>query len=211
MVAPTPKLPDTKFPVIYADPPWAYRKSPLVNRGRARAVEKEYPTMQPEEIEALPVSECAADDAVLFMWATGPKLLEAIRVMAAWGFSYRTIAFVWVKLTRSGDKPFFGMGFYTRANAEIVLVGTRGKGVRRKDAGVPQIVLDYDGPEEEQYASPIEAHSRKPDEIRDRIARLYDGPYVELFARRAAPGWTVWGNQAPEPEQPLPWEALDES
>ncbi len=194
-------FPTSRFPVIYADPPWAYRKEKLVNRGRARAVEKEYPTMQPEEIAALPVAQCTPDDAVLFMWATGPKLPLALMVMAAWGFEYRTIAFIWVKLLRNGD-PFVGMGFYTRANAEMVLVGTKGKGLKRKDAGVRQIVLTstpYDGPEMEALGLPMSiGHSEKPVEVRRRIELLYDGPYLELFSREAPDNWSVWGNQVPE-------------
>jgi len=190
-------LPSSKFPLIYADPPWAYRKGALENRGSARAVEKEYPTMQPDEIAALPVAACAEDDAILLLWATGPKLPEALMVMSAWGFRYQTIAFVWVKLTQN-EKPFLGMGFYTRANAELVLVGTRGKGRTRKHAGVSQIVLDPEtATETETFGLPIAVHSRKPDEIRKRIERLYDGPYLELFAREAPAGWAVWGNEAP--------------
>jgi N6-adenosine-specific RNA methylase IME4 len=175
--------------------------------------------MQPEEIAAMPVADVAASDAVLFMWATGPKLPEALMVMKSWGFKYQTVAFVWVKLTKHGKKPFFGMGFYTRANVEIVLVGTRGKGIKRKDAGVPQVILDvdgeivagapeYDGPEMESIATPIGRHSAKPDEVRVRIERLYDGPRLELFARERVRDWAVWGNEAPtEPEVPL-WELL---
>lgn len=194
-----------RFPVIYADPPWAYRKAALVNRGAARAVEKEYPTMQPDEIAALPVASIADADSVLFMGATGPKLPEALMVMKAWGFTYRTIAFVWVKLTTKADKPFFGMGFYTRANAEIVLVGTRGKGVKRQDAAVRQVFLDcYDGPSDEQFATPIGRHSEKPDEVRQRIERLYQGPRVELFARTTVRDWTVWGNDAALASRPPP-------
>lgn len=190
------RFPVGQFPVIYADPAWAYRKAKLVDRGAARAVEKEYPTMQPKEIAALPVSTIAARDSVLFMWATGPKLPQALMVMNAWGFEYRTIAFVWVKLTKKADKPFFGMGFYTRANAEIVLVGTKGKGCKRIDAAVRQVALDvYDGPSEEPIAAVIGEHSAKPDEIRQRIERLYDGPRIELFARERVRDWTVWGNE----------------
>ncbi len=194
-VGPMPRGP---FAIVYADPPWAYRKAPLVNRGRARAVEKEYATMRPEQIAALPVGGICAPDSVLFMWATGPKLPEALMVMRAWGFTYRTVAFVWIKLTTKAAKLFFGMGFYTRANAELVLVGTRGRGVKRRDASVPQIVLDvYDGPELEPVATPIDRHSAKPDEIRRRIERLYAGRRVELFARDRVRGWTVWGNEVP--------------
>jgi N6-adenosine-specific RNA methylase IME4 len=192
-------FPAGKFRVFYADPAWAYRKKPLENRGKARAVEKEYPTMQPEEIAALPVEAAAEEDAILFLWATGPKLPEALMVMKAWGFKYQTIGFVWIKLTSDGRKPFFGMGFYTRANAELVLVGTRGKGLKRKDASVSQVVADveYDGPSDEQIASAIREHSAKPYEVRRRIELLYDGPRLEMFARENEWGWTVWGNEAP--------------
>lgn len=190
-------LPAMCFSVLYADPPWAFRRSALINRGHARAVEKEYPTMQPDEIAALPVGLIAEPNAVLFLWATGPKLPQALSVMRSWGFEYRTIAFVWIKLTTRADKPFFGMGFYTRANAELVLVGTRGKGLRRRDASVRQVVLDvYDGPSEEQIASRIGRHSAKPDEVRMRIERLYEGPRIELFAREQVRDWYVWGNDA---------------
>jgi N6-adenosine-specific RNA methylase IME4 len=186
------------YTVVYADPAWAYRKTALVNRGKARAVEKEYPTMQPEEISALPVEGITAMNAVLFMWATGPKMPIALDVMKAWGFTYRTVAFVWIKLTKDGSKPAFGMGFYTRANAEYVIVGTRGKGRPRLDAGVRQVVVDvYDGPEDEQVATVPGRHSQKPDEVRQRIERLYAGPRIELFAREKVRDWMVWGNQAP--------------
>lgn len=144
-----------------------------------------------------------AKDSVLFLWATGPKMPEALSVMKAWGFTYRTVAFVWVKLTRRGDKLHFGMGFYTRANAELCLVGTRGRGVRRVDAAVRQVVQDvYDGPEEDTVSSPIERHSKKPDEVRSRIERLYGGRRVELFARGAYDGWTCWGLDAPQSGEP---------
>ncbi len=151
--------------------------------------------MQLAEICELPVRTWAKPNAALFMWATGPKLPEALAVMQAWGFTYRTIAFVWMKLTRRANKPFFGMGFYTRANAEIVLVGTRGNGRQRRNASVRQMVLDvYDGPEDEQVAAPIGRHSEKPDEVRKRIERLYAGPRLELFARERVRDWAVWGN-----------------
>lgn len=139
------------------------------------------------EIEALPVADCAADDAALFLWATGPKLPHAISVMQAWGFTYKTIAFCWVKQNTKTPSLFWGMGFYTRANVELCLVGTKGKGLKRKDAGVHQVVM-----------SPVRIHSRKPDEVRERIERLYDGPYLELFARERPEGWMVWGNEVPE-------------
>lgn len=179
-----------KYAVIYADPPWGWSQSTLRDRGAARTVEKEYATMAAPRghaaanIEALSVGEWAADNSVLFLWATGPKLLHALGVMSAWGFTYKTIAFCWVKENRKSGGLFLGMGFYTRANVELVLVGVRGKGLRRKDAGVRQVVQ-----------APVAKHSAKPEEIAARIERLYDGPYLELFARQRREGWDVWGNE----------------
>lgn len=179
-----------RYPVIYADPPWGWSQTALKDRGSARAVEKEYGTMAAPrghaatEIEALPVQDFAADDSALFLWATGPKLIHALAVMNAWGFTYKTIAFCWVKENRKSPGLFLGMGFYTRANVELCLVGTRGKGLKRKDAGIRQVVQ-----------APVQQHSVKPEEVAERITRLYDGPYLELFARRQRPGWDVWGNE----------------
>jgi N6-adenosine-specific RNA methylase IME4 len=181
-------FPQKRYPIIYADPPWAWSKRPLINRGSARAVEKEYPTMQPDEIKALPVQEIAEDRAVLFLWATSPKLPLALDVMAAWGFRFVSVAFVWVKRNKvSHDSWFTGMGFYTRQNAEFVLLGTRGSpSLVRNDKGVHQIVDE-----------PISIHSRKPSEVRHRIDRLFDGDRIELFARESAVGWDRWGFESP--------------
>ncbi len=177
------EFPDKKYSVILADPPWAWSKTPLVNRGAARTVEKEYATMQPAEIMALPVEFIAAPQCVLFLWATSPKLPLAFDVMAAWGFQFKTVAFVWVKSNRLSPGWFTGMGFYTRQNAEFVLLGTRGSpALPRKDRGVHQVVDD-----------PIDIHSRKPEEIHRRIDRLFDGDRIELFARGRVPGWDAWG------------------
>jgi len=176
-------LPVGPFHVLYADPPWAYRKAPLVDRGRARAVEKEYATVSIEHLAALPVRGVAAPDAVMFMWATGPKMPQALALLEAWGFTYRTIAFVWNKLTIHG-LPAFGMGFYTRSGAELCLVATKGRGLPRKSASVRQRV-----------DAPALRHSEKPVEVRTRIEQLYDGSKLELFARATSPGWTSWGNE----------------
>lgn len=182
----TPPFPDKQYSVILADPPWAWSKLPLVDRGAARAVEKEYATMQPEAIKALPVASLAAPQSVLFLWATSPKLALAFEVMAAWGFRYKTVAFVWAKRNRCSAGWFTGMGFYTRQNAEFVLLGTRGSPLLpRRERGVHQIV-----------EAPVAAHSRKPDDVHRRIERLYDGAKIELFARRPVAGWDVWGLEA---------------
>lgn len=185
-------LPEKQYDVIYADPPWAWGKAPLVDRGAARAVEKEYPTMQPDEIKALPVGKIAKERAALFMWATSPKLPLAFEVMAAWGFTYKTMAFVWIKTNKRADTFFTGMGFYTRQNAEFVLLGTRGSpSLQRMSNSIHQVV------DAEPIISPVAAHSVKPDEVRQRIDGLFAGDKIELFARRLADGWDVWGNQAP--------------
>ena len=175
--------PTGPFSVIYADPPWAWSKTPLVDRGAARTVEKEYPTLQPDEIAALPVAQLAAKNSVLFLWATGPKLQIALTVMETWGFTFKTIGFCWVKRNGSGSL-FWGMGFYTRANCELCLIGTRGAGLKRKSASIHQII-----------EAPLSKHSAKPLEVRQRIESLYDGPYLEMFAREKTPGWAVWGNE----------------
>jgi len=108
-------------------------------------------------------------------------------VVEAWGYEYKTVAFTWLKLNPSGQGFKMGLGYHTRGNAEICLLATRGKGLRRVDKSVMQVII-----------SPAQEHSQKPDEARRRIERLYgDVPRVELFARQRRPGWAAWGNQVP--------------
>ena len=181
-------FPQGKYQIIYADPPWAYRSQGTGAKARGTA-RKHYQTMTTEEICSLPVREiCAGKNSVCFMWATCPNVGEALRVMKAWGFEYKTVAFVWIKKNRKSGTNFLGMGSYTRANAEFCLLGiTPGTKSKKlvKDHGVRQIV-----------ESPIRQHSRKPAEVRDLIVRLLgDLPRIELFAREKVPGWDVWGNE----------------
>ena len=137
-----------------------------------------------EDICALPVSSIASPDCALFLWVTFPVLPDAFRVLGAWGFTYKTVAFVWVKRNRKTPSLFWGMGHWTRANAELCLLATKGN-PKRISAGVHQII-----------ESPIEEHSKKPDETRHRITELVgDLPRIELFARQKTPGWDVWGNE----------------
>ena len=174
-----------KYPIIYADPPWRYSAKKVQG-----AAENHYPTMSIDELCALPVAELAAKDSALFMWATFPQLPEALRLIRAWGFTYKSVAFVWLKKNRKSDSWFYGLGFWTRANAEICLLATKGH-PKRQTADIHQFII-----------SPIEAHSKKPDETRDRIVALMgDLPRVELFARQTSPGWDVWGNEV-EPTIP---------
>jgi N6-adenosine-specific RNA methylase IME4 len=168
-----------KYGIIYADPPWRYEK----NHGEGVA-ENHYPTMSIEEICALPVPDITDKDCALFLWATFPQLPEALRVIKAWGFTYRTIAFLWLKQNRKAKTWFFGLGYWTRGNAEICLFAKRGN-PKRQDKGIHQFII-----------APIEGHSKKPDETRDLIVRLMgDIPRIELFARAKTPGWDIWGNE----------------
>lgn len=167
------------YQIIYADPPWRYDQKSLQG-----AAEKHYSTMSMEELCGLPVERIAAKDSLLFLWATFPQLPAALRLISAWGFQYKTVAFLWLKKNRKADSWFFGLGFWTRGNAELCLLATRGH-PKRKAANIHQFII-----------SPIEAHSKKPDIVRDKIVALAgDVPRIELFARQETPGWDVWGNE----------------
>lgn len=174
------------FPVIYADPPWAY-----ADRGCNGAAEKQYSTMTLAEICALPVARIAAKDAVLFIWGTYPMLREVLQVIEAWGFTYKSIAFQWLKTYEKSGKPFFGLGRWTRGNTEPCFLAVRGK-PHRIAADVSQLILT-----EEILVAPVGRHSAKPKEAIGKIERLMgrDTPSIELFARECPPNWECWGNQ----------------
>ncbi len=185
MIIPFPQGP---FTVIYADPPWKYDDE--CNAGERGAVHK-YDVMDDASIAALPVRDIAAKDSLLFMWATYPKLKEAFEVIDGWGFTYKTNAFTWVKYNDAVTKAFWGMGRWTRSNAEICLLSVRGR-PKRVDAGVSSVIETY----EDTLLAPIAGHSEKPNEARQRIVQLVgDVPRVELFARKRYLGWETWGNQ----------------
>lgn len=168
-----------KYNIIYADPPWQYARSKVQG-----AAEKHYRTMSVDDICQLPIAEICCKDCILFMWATFPQLKEALQVIKAWGFNYKSVAFVWLKQNKSGIGWFYGLGFWTRGNAEICLLATKGH-PKRKSAKVHQFII-----------SPLRGHSKKPDEARDKIVELVgDLPRVELFAREKADGWDTWGNE----------------
>lgn len=174
--------PPHKYAVIYADAPWAFKTHS--DKGMARSAEQHYDCMDLDAIKRLPVANLAADNCVLFSWVTDPYLEKSFEVMHAWGFQYKTVGFTWVKTNAKSAGFFTGMGYYTRSNPEMCLIGTRGRSTRlNKD--VRQLVV-----------SPRREHSRKPDEMYGHIERLFAGPYVELFARTCAPGWDAWGNHA---------------
>lgn len=176
-------LPQKKYNIIYADPPWSYDDK--ASAGKRGAYYK-YDLMSMEDIHDLPINEIAADDCCLFMWATMPKLDEifAWDFFDAWGFTYKTNAFTWVKLNKKKCTWFWGMGRWTRANAELCLLATKGNPVRQ-NAGVHSVVMH-----------PIMEHSKKPDIVRDEIVKLCgDLPRIELFSRQTVPGWDAWGNE----------------
>ena len=167
------------YRLIYADPPWTF--ATYSAKGKGRSPEAYYDCLSLADLKNLPVGEWAAEDAVLLLWATDPLLEKAFEVIRAWGFTYKTVGFYWVKQNRSGAGFFTGLGFWTRANPEPCLLATRGN-PKRKAADVPKLVI-----------SPRREHSRKPDEVYERIERLCEGPYLELFARTTRPGWDAWG------------------
>lgn len=174
-------FPDKKYRVIYADPAWTFNT--FSDKGKDRSPEQHYECMDINDIYNMPVQDIAMDDCALFIWVTFPLLKEGIQTLESWGFEYKTNAFTWAKKNSSNVGWKMGNGYYTRANAEICLLGTKGNmGPYVKDKGVPQLVV-----------SPIREHSRKPDVVPQRIERLFDGPYIELFSRTAREGWDHWG------------------
>lgn len=175
------------YDVILADPPWHFRNysadEPGMTHNRSRGANRYYPTMTTADICNLSIP--AADNAVLFLWACWPLLPDALSVIDAWGFDYKSIAWVWVKANKTGWGFFSGQGYYTRANSEPCLLATRGTLPKPANRGIMSLIY-----------SAVAEHSRKPDDQYRKIEALYPGKrYLELFARRPWPGWAAWGNQ----------------
>lgn len=173
-------LPPGPFGCILADPPWAFRT--FSGTGVPTQGADPYATMDHAALKALPVGEISAPDCALFMWIVDAHLAEAMALGAAWGFTFKTSAFIWVK-SKPGGYPHVGMGYWTRKQAEICLLFTKGA-PKRISKGVEQIIH-----------CPRGAHSAKPDITYERIEALVGGPYLELFARSARPGWSAFGNE----------------
>jgi len=171
-----------KYNIIYADPPWSFKH--YSDKGKGRAPDNYYKCQNLDDIKNLPIQNIAADDCVLFMWVTYPFLQKSFEVLEAWGFTYKTVGFTWVKKNKKSDGWFWGMGYWTRSNAEICIIATKGS-ITRQSNSVHQII-----------DTPIEEHSKKPDCVRNKIIELVgDLPRIELFARQAPKGWDVWGNE----------------
>lgn len=182
------------FGAILADPPWHFQSW---NNGRWKgdgkiftpARDPEYATMSIEQIAAMPISDIAAKDCILFMWGIWSMMPHTLHVIESWGFKYKTCAFNWTKI---GGR--IGLGYWTRQQSEYCLLATRGK-PKRLHADVRQAILE-----------PRREHSRKPDCTHERIERLVGGPYCELFGRQSRVGWSVFGNEATKFDEPIELE-----
>jgi N6-adenosine-specific RNA methylase IME4 len=184
-----------KYGVILADPPWAFETYSKIHTTPHRGAQDHYSVVQYEGLSEIPVADWAAKDCALFMWVVDSHLDEALKLGEAWGFKFKTIAFVWSKLTKNG-LPKIGMGYWSRKQREICLLFTRGK-PKRIGKGVRQLIQ-----------AERREHSRKPDEQYARIEALVGGPYLEMFARQAWPGWDSWGNETEKFEREVTAEDL---
>lgn len=183
-----------KYQVVYADPPWRY-----ANMGNIEGA-MGYPTMSLDEIKRLPVPKLCDSTCVLFLWATNPLLPQALEVIKAWGFQYKTVFKVWVKHNAAGT-PLVGLGWWSRPSTELLLVAARGSGYTKWKSthSEPQVFVSRRG-----------RHSEKPAEIRDAVRTFLRVPRrIELFARSTSPGWDAWGLEVPgflhrDKARPLP-------
>lgn len=173
--------PQGGFRVIYADPPWSFDN--YSDKGEQKNANQHYDCMENKKIVDMAVGALAGPNCVLFLWVTDPLLIEGLETIKKWGFEYKTVGFTWHK-TRPSGKEFMGLGYHTRGNPEMCLIASRGSMGSPNDRGIRQY-----------QAHNIREHSRKPDEIRELIAKMYDGPRIELFGREQFDGWTTWGNQ----------------
>ena len=173
-----------KYNIIYSDPPWKYNSRNNINTRFGGGVFNKYSLMTMEEIKSLPISNLAEENCVLFLWCTFPYLDEQIKLFDYWGFRYRTLGFSWIKTNSKNGKPFFGVGYYAKSNCEICLMGMKGQ-LKPISNKVSSVII-----------SPRREHSKKPDEVRNKIVELFgDLPRIELFAREKVEGWASWGNE----------------
>ena len=177
-----------KYKIIYADPPWHYGSKSAVNNSTGSAIKplsEHYNTMSLNELKAMPIIDLVDDDCACFMWVTDSHLDEAIQILKAWGFQYKTIAFNWIKTTSKGNYCK-NVAPWTMKSSEICLLGTRGAMTKyKKINNIESLVI-----------AERTKHSRKPDEVRKRIELLFgDVPRLEMFARSPSEGWDVFGNE----------------
>jgi N6-adenosine-specific RNA methylase IME4 len=174
-----------RFGAILADPPWRFQNKTGKVAPEHRRLSR-YATLTLDEIAALPVSEIASDMSHLYLWTPNALLPEALSVMKAWGFAYKT-NIVWHKIRKDGGPDGRGVGFYFRNVTEMLLFGVRGRNARTLPPGRRQV--NY-------LATRKREHSRKPDEQYELIEACSPGPFAELFARGLRDGWECWGAQA---------------
>lgn len=179
------------FRTVLADPPWQFQNRTGKVAPEHRRLAR-YGTMTLDEICALPVDECVAPTAHLYLWVPNALLPDGLRVLREWGFEYKS-NIVWRKIRKDGGSDGRGVGFYFRNVTELILFGVRGKNARTLDPGRSQV--NY-------IESRKREHSRKPDEQYAVIEDCSPGPFLELFSRGTRPGWTVWGNQADDAYEP---------
>lgn len=170
-----------KYQIIYADPPWEYKDT---GGKLGWGAEKHYTTQGIDFLKQMPIQNIADDNCIMFMWATMPLLKEALDLIESWGFTYKTNAFTWIKKSKCGKSLFYGLGRWTRGNAELCLLATKGK-PKRKSESVFSVVVERNL-----------GHSMKPHIVRKKIIELVgDLPRIELFARETAEGWDSFGNE----------------
>ena len=175
-------FPKKKYNIIYAAPPYYFKA--YSDKGNKRSALLHYNCLDIHDIYNLPVGRISNNDCILFLWVIDPMLPEAMEVIKKWGFKFKTVAFTWVKENKKSDGYFTGLGYWTRANPEMCLLATKGK-PKRISKAVRQLII-----------SKRQEHSKKPDEIRDRIIQLCgDLPRIELFARQKVKGWDCWGDE----------------
>ena len=181
-------LPDKKYNIIYADPPWHYGSKSAVNNTTGSAIKPlsdHYSTMSLQELKNMSIKNMTKDDAACFMWVTDSHIDEALEVLRSWGFAYKTIAFNWIKTTSKGNYCK-NVAPWTMKSSEICLLGIKGRMTKYKQANnIESLVI-----------AQRSQHSQKPNEVRKRIEDLFgDLPRIELFAREKTDGWDVWGDE----------------
>ena len=186
-------VPTKKYKIIYADPPWKYNDRRNTHTRFCGGAMAHYDVMSLDAIKNIPVKDISDENCMLLLWATFPNLQEALEVIKAWGFEYRILGFSWIKTNKNDGAPFFGIGYYTKSNCEVCLIGVKGKPIV-VDNTISSVLI-----------YPRGEHSKKPYIVRDKIVELCgDLPRIELFARlpkdvlfedESFKGWDVWGNE----------------
>ncbi len=175
-----------KYQIIYADPPWKYKQGKSMGTGFQGAADAHYNCMDYQDICELPVNNLAEKDCMLFLWVTFPFLKEGLEVIKSWGFEYKTLGFIWVKINPIKLTPLFGVGYYAKSNTEPCLLATKGSPHKFVVSNKVSSVI----------VAPKTKHSKKPCEVKDKILELTGNrSRIELFSREKTEGWDVWGNE----------------